>query len=215
MPLLGLGNFVVKYQHQQKERTMRKFSVLGALILFLATLTVAFAQTGTSNVQMSPANASNVSGTATITQSGGGVTVSVRLSGYTANQGSIGHIHSGRCETGGPVVFPLNTIQADANGTGSAETTLANAPYATVANGNHYVQYHENTTPPGGGRPVSCGNIAAASQGGGSVPGSPPASGVGGLNNPEGISAWFLLPLAGLMVLAGTLYGANRQRKTK
>jgi CHRD domain len=195
---------------------MRKFSVLGALILFLATLTVAFAQTASSSVQMNATEGNNVRGTATITQSGNGVTVSVRLSGYNANQGSIGHIHSGRCETGGPVVFPLTTLQADAQGNGTADSTLATAPYATVANGNHYVQYHENTTPPGGGRPVSCGNIAAAGQGGGgSVPGSPPASGVGGLDNQAGISAWFLLPLLGLMVLAGALYGAKRQRKTK
>ncbi len=120
---------------------MRKFSSLGVMLLLLATMSMASAQTAkTTTIKMDAVEGSSVSGTAVVTESGAGIKVMVKLSGYTANQESAGHIHTGVCGSNGPVVFPLTAIKADASGNGSIESTVAAASYATVTTAKHYVQ---------------------------------------------------------------------------
>lgn len=191
---------------------MKKFSVLGVMILLVATATLAFAQARTVTVQMRAVEGSRVAGTAIVTEAGGGTRVQVNLTGYNPNQQSAGHIHEGTCEQQGPVRFPLNTITANAQGAGTADTTVATAPYATVTNGRHYVQYHEAGSPPG--KQVSCANIPAGGGGqGGAAPTGAPATGFGGGEGQDGMLTW--LWLAGLLVViagAGAGYTVVRQR---
>src|SRR4051812_24703767 len=100
---------------------MRKLSVFGVLLLMLATVGLVSAQTPkTANLAMAAVNGSKVSGTAVLTESGTGVKVSVKLSGFDPNSKHDGHIHVGTCEKQGGVVAPLGTITADASGAGSA-----------------------------------------------------------------------------------------------
>ncbi|HEX2916072.1 MAG TPA: CHRD domain-containing protein [Chloroflexia bacterium] len=194
---------------------MKRFSILGVLILILATASMAFAQSAsTLNLTMSPKGGSNVSGTATVTQAGNGITVTVNLSGFDANSAHAGHIHQGKCA--GPdegVKFVLNTINADASGKGSATTNVANATFAAVTDGNHYIQYHAAATPPGAG--VTCADIPAGGTGQGGASNTPtgaPASGLGG-SSQDSFPTWILLAgLAVVVVGAGASYTAIRQR---
>ncbi len=197
---------------------MKKFSILGVILLLVATASISMAQTTkTISLQMKAVNGSSVSGTAVVAESGAGIKVSVKLSGYAANQGSAGHIHSGTCEKQGPVTNPLSTITADGSGAGSADTTLANVSYASVTDGNHYVQYHEAASP--AGKQVSCANIIAASagaapaQGGAAAPAAAPATGQGALSNQSSdLSFGLLVALVAVLFTAGAGMVAVRNR---
>jgi hypothetical protein len=200
---------------------MRKLSIIGVLMLVLATMSVAMAQTAQSvTLDMKAVSGSKVTGTAVITQAGNGIMVSVKLSGFDPNTSHDGHIHTGTCEQQGGVVFPLTTIKADAQGAGSADTTLANASFATVSDGKHYVQYHTASNPPG--QQVSCANIPAASagQGGGTTtapagsptPAGAPATGFGGSSQSDSFPMGLLAGLFVSLVGAGAGYRFVRQR---
>ena len=76
----------------------------------------------------------------------------VQLSGLTPGAHP-GHIHAGTCEAPGEVVQPLPVITADANGAGTADTTLT-LDATTVMDGQHIIAYHGD-----GGAPVACGSL--------------------------------------------------------
>lgn len=202
---------------------MRKLSVFGVLLLLLATMSVALAQTAPVTLTMKAVSGSKVTGTAIVTQAGNGITVSVKLSGFDPNTSHDGHIHTGTCEQQGGVVFPLTTIKADAQGAGSADTTVANASFATVSDGKHYVQYHTASNPPG--QQVSCANIPAATAGqGGGTTATPaaqggttatpaaPAAGFGGSSQSDSFPMGLLAGLLVSLVGAGVGYRFVRQR---
>ncbi len=193
---------------------MRKLSVFGVLLLVLATMSIASAQSArTTTLQMKAVEGSKVTGTAVLTESGNGVMVSVKLSGFDPNTKHDGHIHTGTCEAQGGVVVPLNAITADASGAGSADTTETTMTFAQVADGKHYVQYHASSNPPG--KQVSCANIPAATagQGGGGTTTAPaaPAAGIGGLSQDGGSPLALLAGLLVVMIGAGTGYRLVRK----
>jgi hypothetical protein len=162
------GNLEVAVLAKFEEKSgMKKLSVLGILLLLMATASLALAQTSQPlSLQMQAIEGSKVTGTATITPDGAGIKVSVKLSGFPANSDHAGHIHQGKCEAQGPVVYPLTTIKADASGAGSADTSLPTVSLASLTGSTtYYVQYHEAATPPG--KQVSCANIVLAAAGGG------------------------------------------------
>jgi len=113
-----------------------------------------------SAVQMMALNNSGVNGQTQVMAHGDGETmVTVTLQG--AGSGTHpGHIHSGTCDSLGPVVAPLESVTL-ANGTGTSTSTVK-VPLATVMNGQHVVNFHagsgENAM-----APVSCGAIPAQS----------------------------------------------------
>jgi outer membrane receptor for monomeric catechols len=191
---------------------MRKLSVFGVLLLLLATMSIAMAQTArTTTLQMNAVSGSKVTGKAVLTEAGTGVKVSVTLSGFDPNTSHDGHIHVGTCEKQGGVVAPLGTIKADAQGSGTVDSTVTNFTFAQVSDGNHYVQYHTSSNPPG--PQVSCANIpaaAAAGQGGG-TPGAP-ATGIGGSSQSESFSVALLAGLLVGLVGAGAGYRVARNR---
>ena len=105
-------------------------------------------------VAMQPVGNSGVTGQATLTPTGAQTQVQVQLTGLTPGAHP-GHIHSGTCAAPGPVVQALPEITAGADGSGSADTTLALDP-ATVMNGQHIIAYHGE-----GGAPVVCAELTA------------------------------------------------------
>jgi Cu/Zn superoxide dismutase len=83
------------------------------------------------HLQLTPSRGSGVSGTATLTDVDGGVKVELHMKGlHKAGVEHINHIHGGgtcaedRAGHTAPVTIPLKTVVADADGTGSATTTL-------------------------------------------------------------------------------------------
>jgi Cu/Zn superoxide dismutase len=110
-----------------------------ATMVFGATLLVslglggsAFAQEGKSEqLQLTPSRDSGVSGTATLTDVEGGVKVELSMKGLPEEGVKhINHIHGGgtcaddRAGRTAPVTIPLNSVVANADGTGSATTTI-------------------------------------------------------------------------------------------
>ena len=108
-----------------------------------------------STVTLQAVGTSGASGQATIAAAGGQTQVTVQLSGLTEGSHA-GHIHSGTCDNVGPPVSPLEPVNAAADGSGSATSTVA-LDANTVMNGQHVVQYHGDAASPGA--PVACGQI--------------------------------------------------------
>jgi Cu/Zn superoxide dismutase len=107
--------------------------VFGATLL--ASLVLggsAFAQEEKSEqLQLTPSRDSGVSGTATLTDVEGGVKVELSMKGLPEEGVKhINHIHGGgtcaddRAGRTAPVTIPLNSVVANADGTGSATTTI-------------------------------------------------------------------------------------------
>jgi hypothetical protein len=211
---------------------MKKLSVLGILLLVMATASMAMAQTTPLSLQMQAVEGSKVTGTASITPDGNGIKVSVKLSGFPASSDHAGHIHQGKCEAQGPVVYPLTTIKADASGAGSADTSLPTVSLASLTGSTtYYVQYHEAATPPG--KQVSCANIVVAAAGGGAQAttaaatttkaaattaaagqGGAPATGFGGASGQDDAFPTMLLlvGLLAVLVASGVGFTVSRQR---
>ena len=189
---------------------MRKLSVFGVLLLVLATMSIASAQSAqTTTLQMKAIEGSKVTGTAVLTDTGNGVKVSVKLSGFDPNTKHDGHIHVGTCEAQGGVVVPLSTITADASGAGSADSTETTLTFAQLSDGKHYVQYHTSSNPPG--KQVSCANIPAATAGQGGGTPSAPATGIGGVNQDGGSPVALLAGLLVVLIGAGAGYRFARK----
>ena len=107
--------------------------VLGAALLAsLALGGSAFAQEEKSvQLKLTPSRDSGVSGTATLTNVEGGVKVELTMKGLPEEGVKhINHIHGGgtcaddRAGRTAPVTIPLNSVVANADGTGSATTTI-------------------------------------------------------------------------------------------
>lgn len=107
--------------------------VVGTTLLALLVLCgSAFAQEGKSvELQLTPSRDSGVSGTATLTDVEGGVKVELNMQDLPEEGVEhINHIHGGgtcaedRKGRTAPVTIPLDTIVANADGTGSATTTV-------------------------------------------------------------------------------------------
>ncbi len=137
---------------------IRLFPVLllvGAI--FLVPL-IAFAAspvaTGPLTIKLDELNKSGESGTAVLTDLGGGQTkVDVTITGEPAGGSHPMHIHTGQCgPTLGGVVYPLTNV---VNGT---STTTVAVALATIMDGNHAINGHK-----GAGADIStyvfCGNI--------------------------------------------------------
>jgi Cu/Zn superoxide dismutase len=107
--------------------------VFGAtLLVSLALGGSAFAQEGKSEqLKLTPSRDSGVSGTATLADVEGGVKVELSMKGLPEEGVKhINHIHGGgtcaddRAGRTAPVTIPLNSVVANADGTGSATTTI-------------------------------------------------------------------------------------------
>ena len=108
-------------------------------------------------VSLMSVGGSTATGQVTVTPAGGGSQVSVQLSGLAPGEHP-GHIHTGTCEALGDVVHPLPVVTAGADGSATADTTLA-AASESFMDGQHVIAYHGTAENPGA--PVACGQLMA------------------------------------------------------
>ncbi len=99
-------------------------------------------------------------GAAKLVLSGNTLTVTVAIAGLAPGSKHDAHIHSGSCAKQGPVVYPLETITADADGRANVVTTIHGVK--TISN-DWYVHVHNGTdlTSQMGYQPIACGNVLA------------------------------------------------------
>jgi plastocyanin len=112
----------------------------------------AVAGPGAAAAALAPRGDSGVSGEATLLALGAMTTVNVTLAGLAPGSAHAGHIHQDGCD--GPILFPLETITADASGQGRATATVD----APLELGSWWVQYHASDSPPGPA--IACGQVA-------------------------------------------------------
>ena len=146
-------------------------TAMAAALLVAAVMGVALAQeSNTRTLQLTPSRDSGVSGTATLTDTGGGVEVQLDVQGLPSADGTehLAHIHKGatcaddRAGAGAPVEFPLQGV-VNEGGAGTS-TSTADTTFDELFGGEpYYVNVHAEKTgdavPPG----ISCADVVAAS----------------------------------------------------
>ncbi|MEX2531929.1 MAG: hypothetical protein WD960_14265 [Gemmatimonadota bacterium] len=103
-------------------------------------------------VDIEEVNGSGVTGQAMGMHADGSVTMFVELEGLPEEGEYAAHIHSGTCESGGPVALPLNPVMGLADGTGSSTTILE--PDDMPMGEAHFTQVHGE-----GGAPIACADM--------------------------------------------------------
>ena len=161
---------------------------LGAALLAFLTLggSVGAQEADTMELQLTPSRESGVSGTATITDVGGGVRVELSMRGLPeAGIEHINHFHAGgsctadRAGNVAPATIPLKTIVAKEDGTGSATTTLEDVTVDKLfdPDKDRYLALHSEAEKGQGVPPViSCADVVEAA-GRGAVSTTLPESG--------------------------------------
>jgi Cu/Zn superoxide dismutase len=154
-----------------------------ATMVFGATLLASLVLAGSAlakeeksvQLQLTPSRDSGVSGTATLTDVEGGVKVELSMKGLPEKGVEhINHIHGGgtcaddRAGRTAPVTIPLNTVVANADGTGSATTTIKDVTLKKLlGNDQHrFILLHAKVkkgegVPPG----ISCADLPQKSTG--------------------------------------------------
>ena len=126
-------------------------------------------------LQLTQSRDSGVSGTANLQDVQGGVEVTLNMQGLPeAGIEHINHVHGGgtcgddRAENPAPVTLPLTTITAEANGTGSATTTLEDVTVSGLQDPSEqqrYIAFHAeqqgDEVPP----VISCADLTSMSGG--------------------------------------------------
>src|SRR5918998_3369459 len=168
----------------------QKFVGIAFGVALLASLILgggAFAQEAdTTKLQLTPSRASGVSGTATLTDVGGGVRVELNVRGLPkAGIKHINHFHAGgtctadRAGNVAPATIPLETIVAKEDGTGSGTTTLKDVTLNSLFDPDkkRYIALHSEVEKGKGVPPViSCADVVEAA-GTGAVSTTLPESG--------------------------------------
>jgi CHRD domain len=92
------------------------------------------------------------------------MTVTVHLFGLAPNSSHPAHIHAGSCMKQGPVVYPLNSLIADAKGVADATTKVSNVKEGGIPNGAWYVNVHNGPllSPTDEFLPIVCGDVATS-----------------------------------------------------
>ena len=124
-------------------------------------------QPASQTLQLTPSRDSGVSGTATLTDTDGGVRVLLAVRGLPQDGAEhLAHIHSDatcaddRADKGGPVEYPLESVTAQPDGTGSSTTVIPDLTLARLFDGTkRYVNVHDEQsgsgTPPG----IACADL--------------------------------------------------------
>jgi Cu/Zn superoxide dismutase len=180
----------------------------------------------TMELQLTPSRDSGVSGTATITDVGGGVEVELNMRGLPeAGIEHINHFHSGgscaadRAGNVAPATIPLKTVVAEEDGTGSATTALEDVTLDSLFDSDkkRYVALHSEVEKGEGVPPViSCADVVEATANGASSNDKTAMMGetttmVGEIPASGGPS--ILLPTAALLLGAGVLGYAVLRRQ--
>lgn len=209
-------------------RYLSRLLLVASVVLPLAAFGAAHAQTAMT-ITMTPTagREPGLTGTSIITPTGANqVRVDITINGLKPNDDRAAHIHSpgtmtDPCDTGGPVVYPLTDVKADASGKGTSTTTVTFDAAKGIPTVGWYTNVHvgagANTglgvicgkiasslasTSAGGGAAAPSGGAAAPSSGGASAL---PATGTAGPAPSDGVLIAVLalasLTLAGMGVL--------------
>ena len=91
-------------------------------------------------------NNSNVTGSATLHFTGAGILqAQIQLSGLDSNSTVSADIYIGTNETGGTVLYPLNNITADINGSGNSTTTINGPAWLAIASKGWFINILNGT----------------------------------------------------------------------
>ena len=145
-------------------------TAMAAALLTAAVMGVALAQETTRTLQLTPSRDSGVSGTATLTDTGGGVEVQLDLTGLPSADGTehLAHIHKGatcaddRAGNGAPVEFPLTGV-ANEGGAGSSASTVETTFDELFGGEPFYVNVHAEKTGDDVPPRISCADVVATS----------------------------------------------------
>jgi hypothetical protein len=168
-------------------KSLRPLVILFVTFALLATAGVAAAQS-TFTVPIHSEGGSSVSGSAVLTATDGGTSVSLDISGLGAGTTAQTSLHAGTCSAPGASAAALPTLTADTAGraTGSGMVLFRgteNVALPTVADGEHVILVSQ------GNQVVACGTI-------------PLAENIGTPGMPRTGSGLLLLVAAGLAILA-------------
>jgi Cu/Zn superoxide dismutase len=100
-----------------------------------------------------------VNGMAQLTLSGSTLTVKLTVSGLEPNSSHAAHIHTGSCASQGPVIYPLSSLMANAQGNASTTTTIPKV--TSIPSSGWYVNVHHSTnlSTQIGYDPIACGDV--------------------------------------------------------
>jgi Cu/Zn superoxide dismutase len=165
------------YKRRKLVHRTKRFAgvVFGATLLVSLVLGGSALAQGTDSVtlQLTPSRDSGVSGTAALTDVEGGVKVELNMGGLPeAGVEHINHIHGGgtcaddRAGRTAPVTIPLKPVVANADGTGSATTTIEDVTLAQLfgETKDRFILLHAKAeegqgVPPG----ISCADLVRTS----------------------------------------------------
>jgi LPXTG-motif cell wall-anchored protein len=163
-----------------RARRLVGVSVVAALSAALVLTSGAAAQEQQSmEVQLTPSRGSGVSGTATLADVDNGVKVTLEMQ-KLPEEGvkHINHIHAGgtcaddRAGRTAPVTIPLNPVVANADGTGSATTTIKDVTVAELfdQDKDRFILLHAKAKKGGGVPPgISCADLVPLPSTGGTI----------------------------------------------
>lgn len=113
------------------------------------------------NLQSAPGSSQSegASGTTRLTLTGHTLKVVMDMSGLQPGTQHAAHIHSGSCASQGPVLYPLQTIKADASGKATVTTTIQNV--TSIPSTGWFVNVHRSTdlSTQTGFDPIACGDV--------------------------------------------------------
>ena len=121
-------------------------------------------------LRLTPSHDSEVSGTATLTDTNGGVQVQLSVQDLPRDGAEhLAHIHSGatctddRADNGGPIEYPLESVTVQPDGTGSSTTVIPDVTLAQLFDSTkRYINVHDEQsgsgTPPG----IACANLVSS-----------------------------------------------------
>ncbi len=183
-------------------RKLRLFAVLAAMVMVIASFGSVFAQAKTITINLAAQNNSGQSGTATLTDIGGGKTkVDVKITAGAAGVAQPNHIHVGTCDNLTPAPqYPLTNMQ---NGVSSTEV---NATLDSLLATKFAINVHKSGAE--ASVYVSCGNIVAAAN----AP-AVPAAGAGGAATAD--NTGMIALVVGLTVVMGSSLVVLRRRTTR
>ncbi len=111
------------------------------------------------SMTLSEVGGSGVSGSVTITDAAGATLVVVTVDGGLEEGTHMNHIHGGSCDDVGSIAVPLTELDAAADGSASATSTITDNPDAELGHleeGGHVVAVHALD-----GSIVACGDVEA------------------------------------------------------
>ncbi len=147
-------------------------TALASALLTALMLGSAWAQGSSKTLEITPSRDSGVSGTATLTETGGGVEVVLDVQGLPKDGiEHMAHIHEGatcaddRAGQGGEVKYPLESVVAEGD-TGSSTSTV-DATFDELFGGEaYYVNVHAEQTDPEAVPPgIACADVVSMSAG--------------------------------------------------